>query len=193
VELSFVAVDADGEGLRPFPGVQLDVREPRHGVGELWVRSPFVADGYLAGASGPLRRDSAGWCTVSDLAEPLPGGRIRLRGRGNTAVQTGAATVLVEDVESVLRAVEGVSDVAVVGTWQADLGEVVTAVVESTMDLCALRAALHAAAGPGLSAPQRPRRWYAVDSLPRTPAGKPARAAIAAGLADGTLRARRMG
>ncbi|MFO7252369.1 MAG: hypothetical protein DIU60_016605, partial [Actinomycetes bacterium] len=34
---------------------------------------------------------------------------------------------------------------------------------------------------------QRPRRWYATPALPRTPTGKPARAALASRLADGGL------
>ncbi|MFC6897258.1 AMP-binding protein [Nonomuraea dietziae] len=46
-EMSFVAVDADGSGLRPFPQVEIEVRR-----GEVWARSPWMAKGYLAGG-GP--------------------------------------------------------------------------------------------------------------------------------------------
>ncbi|WP_019182175.1 AMP-binding protein, partial [Microbacterium yannicii] len=52
-ELSFVALDT-GEGLTPFPGVDVEVRD-----GVIWVRSPFVASGYI-GAAGPLRSED-GW------------------------------------------------------------------------------------------------------------------------------------
>jgi acyl-CoA synthetase (AMP-forming)/AMP-acid ligase II len=89
-ELSFVAVD-DGSGLRPFPGVDIDVRD-----GELWVRSPYVALGYL-GAGGPLRTDGD-WATVGDLAEldlssDVDNGTrtLRLRGRADGAILTASA------------------------------------------------------------------------------------------------------
>ncbi|MFI6391959.1 class I adenylate-forming enzyme family protein [Nonomuraea sp. NPDC050547] len=170
-ELSFVAADADGTGMRAFPEVEIEVR-----AGEVWVRSPWVADGYLAGAAGPLRRDAAGWATVGDLAEPYrPGGVLRVRGRGDGAIQTGGATVVPEDVEAVLRRVPGVADAVVVGAPHPDLGALVCAVVEGPVR----RADLEAAARAGLDRVQRPRRWYAADTLPRTPTGKPARALIA--------------
>ncbi|TDD98911.1 AMP-binding protein [Jiangella asiatica] len=182
-ELSFVAVDADGSGLRPFPEVEIDVRRP----GEVWVRSPWIAHGYL-GAAGPLRRDAAGWATVGDLAEPAtPGSPLRLRGRGDGTVLTGGATVVPEDVESVLAAVPGVAGVVVVGLPHDGLGAVVAAVVEGDG---VRRRSLEAAARAGLAPAQRPRRWFAVDELPRTAGGKPARALIGAGVAAGTLATR---
>ena len=178
-ELSFVAADADGAGLRPFPGVEIDVRvPPGQALGEVWVRSPWLCAGYLAGATGPLRRDDDGWMTVGDLAEPYrPGEVLRLRGRGDGAIQTGGATVVPEDVEEVLRKVPGVADVVVVGTPHPYLGAVVTAVVEGDG---VTRTALEAVARAELDPAQRPRRWYAARSLPRTPTGKLQRNALKA-------------
>ncbi|GAA2655473.1 hypothetical protein GCM10010412_024840 [Nonomuraea recticatena] len=175
-EMSFVAVDADGSGLRPFPQVEIEVRR-----GEVWARSPWMAQGYLAGAAGPLTTDAEGWTSVGDLAEPYrPGEVLRLRGRGDGAIQTGGATVVPEDVEAVLRDVRGVTDLVVIGSPHPQLGSVVTAVVEGSPS----RSALETAAREGLDPAQRPRRWYAMGALPRTPTGKPARALVAARLAD---------
>ncbi|WP_129669552.1 AMP-binding protein [Phytoactinopolyspora endophytica] len=149
VELSFVAVDPDGAGLRPFDEVEIDVRPTgdEATLGEVWVRSPWVAEGYLGGATGPFRWDDDGWATVGDLAELPPPmimntnrsystvsvhdhGSIQLRGRGDGAILTGGATVVPEDVEAVLAAVPGVAGVVVVGMPHEQLGAVVTAVVE---------------------------------------------------------------
>jgi long-chain acyl-CoA synthetase len=180
-ELSFVAVDADGGGLRPFPGVEIEVRPP---WGEVWVRSPWLAEGYLGGVDGPLRAEDK-WMTVGDLADPYtPGEPLRLRGRGDGAIQTGGATVVPEDVEAVLRRVEGVRDVVVVGAPHPSLGAVVTAVVETGDGPVPSRAVLEAAARAGLAAAQRPRRWHMIRELPRTPTGKPARARVAARLTE---------
>ncbi|KGM08427.1 hypothetical protein N869_11745, partial [Cellulomonas bogoriensis 69B4 = DSM 16987] len=196
VELSFVAVDVDGRGLRPFPQVEVDVRPVAGtGLGEVWVRSPWVADGYLAGVSGPMRRDGQGWVTVGDLAdapEPagpggvpggVPGGSLVLRGRGDGAILTGAATVVPEDVECAVASVRGVRDVVVVGTPHPELGSVVTAVLRT--DEHVTRTALVAATRDLLSPAQRPRRWVRVAQVPRTSSGKPARAVVAAALGEG--------
>ncbi|MEV2270980.1 class I adenylate-forming enzyme family protein [Nonomuraea africana] len=183
-EMSFVAVDTDGSGLRPFPRVEIEVRQ-----GEVWTRSPWMAEGYLAGAAGPLTTDGEGWTSVGDLAEPYrPGEALRLRGRGDGAIQTGGATVVPEDVEAVLRDVRGVTDLVVVGSPHPQLGSVVTAVVEGSPS----RAALETAARASLDPAQRPRRWYAMAALPRTPTGKPARALVAARLADADPAIRRL-
>ncbi|MFI7134127.1 class I adenylate-forming enzyme family protein [Nonomuraea sp. NPDC050153] len=195
-ELSFVAVDADGGGLRPFPGVEIEVRPvgpAGGGLGEVWARSPWLADGYLGDAAGPLRRDGDGWATVGDVAEPYRVGEVlRVRGRGDGAIQTGGATVVPEDVEEVLRKVPGVGDIVVVGSPHPSLGAVVTAVIEAECATPPPRALLEATARGGLDAAQRPRRWYAVPNLPRTQTGKPARALVAARLAGGDPDIRRL-
>ena len=59
-ELSFVAWGAHADDLRPFPGVEVAVRD-----GEVWVRSPYVCSGY-DGSPGPLRVDPDGFATVGD-------------------------------------------------------------------------------------------------------------------------------
>lgn len=187
-ELSFVAVDPDGAGLRPFAGVEVSLRPVAAGLGEVWVRSPWLAHGYLGSDGGPLRRDEDGWATVGDLAEDAaPSGPLVLRGRGDGAVLTGGATVVPEDVEAVLADVPGVDGVVVVGLPHAELGQVVAAVVQGDG---VSRTVLEHAARERLAPAQRPRRWFAVGELPRTPAGKPVRALVRAGLDAGDLPAR---
>ncbi|KMS84720.1 hypothetical protein ACZ91_46225, partial [Streptomyces regensis] len=92
-----------------------------------------------------------------------------------------------EHVESVLRTVAGVDDVLVTGTPHPRLGQLVTAVVQARRapSPAELRAAVRAALRPEL----RPRRWLWTTQLPRTASGKPARAAVADRLRDGTLDA----
>lgn len=165
-ELSFVAVDA-GDGLCAFPGVDLEVRGA-----EVWVRSSFVASGYL-GSDGPLRRDGA-WATVGDRAE-LRDGRLRLLGRADDAILSAAATVIPHEVEEVLRAIPGVRDAVVFGMPRPRVGALVAALVELTdADPAAVRAEAATRLGPA----HRPRRW-AFGRIPRTPSGKPARAEVA--------------
>ena len=123
--MSFVAARRYPAALRPFPGAEVEVRD-----GTVWVRSPYLATGYPAGRGGPLRWDEEGFATVGDLADSDPGGGLLIRGRGDSAVTTGGATVLAEDVERALASLPQVSAVAVVGVPHATPRRDLTAVIE---------------------------------------------------------------
>lgn len=176
-ELSFVAVD-DGSGLRHFPGVDIDVRD-----GELWVRSPYVALGYL-GAGGPLRTDGE-WATVGDLAEldPHSGAdtetrTLRLRGRADGAIITASATVIPEEVEAELRRLPAIADAVVFGLPAGNVGSLVAAMVEPAPGSPAISAGtLRSSTSSRLGPAHRPRIWF-TGELPRNASGKPARAEI---------------
>lgn len=159
-ELSFVAWGHHGDDLRPFPGAEVVSRD-----GELWVRSPYLCTRY-DGPDGPLRRDTDGFATVGDRGE-VTHGRVVVHGRSDDTVLTAGATVLVTDVERVLRSrIRG--DVVAVGVPHPDLGQVLCAVLTDPGDLPVAREAARSLLDP----PQRPRRWFAVDRLPLTAAGK---------------------
>lgn len=178
-ELSFVCVDT-GEGMRPFPGVELQVRD-----GVIWVRSPYLASGYLSGQSGPLAVDAAGWATVGDRAIAADDGTLVLSGRQDGAIITAGATVIPSDVEAALSDLAGVRELVVLGVEHARAGAIVAVVVQSTTqpELRLLRNA----AAERLALAQRPRRWYWASELPRTASGKPDRAALAAAVARGDV------
>ena len=169
-ELSFVALDR-GDGLRAFPGAQLRVDGT-----ELWVRSPYIAQGYLTGA-GPLRLDD-GWATVGDRAELVPdplGPAVRLLGRADDAILSASATIVPEEVEAALRSLSGVRDAVVFGIPQHRLGALIATQVEPEPGIELTLAGLRAGSARLLGPAHRPRRWFTGD-LPRTASGKPARA-----------------
>ena len=168
-QLSFVAWGRDADRLHPFPEVEVASR-----AGELWVRSPWVAEReeLAPGVPPVLRVDSEGWATVGDRGRVVDG-TVRVSGRPETMI-TGGATVLVADVESVLAPVAG-GDLAVVGLAHAELGQVVAAVYTRAADL----PALSARARRELPPEHRPRRWLLRPELPLTRAGKVDRAALA--------------
>jgi acyl-CoA synthetase (AMP-forming)/AMP-acid ligase II len=170
-ELSFVAWGRHSEDLRPFPGVAVDVRD-----GEIWARSPYLSLGYAAG-EGDWRLADDGFATVGDRGR-LVDDRLAVEGRDDVVV-TGGATVRAADVEgSLLPAATGA--VAVVGVAHPRLGAVVAVALEHVADLDVLRPLARS-----LDAASQPRRWYAVDPFPLTPAGKVDRAALGALVAAG--------
>jgi acyl-CoA synthetase (AMP-forming)/AMP-acid ligase II len=168
-ELSFVAWGSHAEDLRPFPGVEVDCRG-----GVVWVRSPYVCLRYAGpdGRDGPLTRTADGFATVGDRGH-LEDGRLRVLGRGEDAVVTAGATVLVGEVESTLEAATG-RRVAVVGLPHPDLGEVLCGVVTDVSTVPALKIAARELLDPA----QRPRRWFDLPELPLTAAGKLDRAGL---------------
>lgn len=176
-ELSFVAWGTDEADLRPFPGVEVQVRD-----GVLWVRSPYLCQGYDRD-DGPFTLDADGFATVGDRGS-LDGGVLTVAGRGAEVVLTGGATVLVADVELGLRRA-GVPDVVVVGVPHRRLGNIVAAVVT---DVAVVEQA-RAAARDALASVQRPRMWFHLPRFPVTAAGKVDRAAVAALAGAGQLSA----
>ena len=178
-ELSFVAWGSHASDLRPFPGVTVAVRS-----GVVWVRSSFVCTRY-DGRPGPLRRDEDGFCTVGDRGV-LEDGRLTVLGRDD-AVTTGGRTVVVADVEPVLRAA-ATGEVVVVGVPHDVLGSALAAVLTVSADLEPVRAAARSA----LQGAHRPRAWFHVPELPLTGAGKVDRVRLVSLLSAADGRARRM-
>ncbi len=193
-ELSFVAVSDRGGRLRPFPGVEIQLRDG----GIAWVRSPYVALGYAeaphghsgpGGPGGALRRDDSGFASVGDLLDITADGAVQVRGRADTAVTTAGSTVLSEDVERALEGLAGVGAVAVLAEPHPVLGEIIVAVFERTPELerSETPALVRAAAAALLNPVERPRRWLLVATLPRTAGGKLAKGALRSGLASGAI------
>jgi acyl-CoA synthetase (AMP-forming)/AMP-acid ligase II len=177
-ELSFVTWGTHAGDLRAFPGVDVVVRD-----GEVWVRSPYLCVGY-DGRPGPLRRDSEGLATVGDRGE-LRDGRLVVHGRAD-AVTTAGATVLVADVESVLRSA-ATGEVLVVGLPHDDLGAVLAVVLTERDDLDAVRARART-----LSGAERPRLWLHLADPPLTASGKVDRTALVSRLSGADNRTDRL-
>lgn len=174
-QLSFVAWGRDADRLHAFPEVEVMGRD-----GELWVRSPWVAEREELEPGMPpvLRFAAEGWATVGDRGRVANDGSVHVSGRVD-AVVTGGATVLVADVEAAL-APRTSGELAVIGLAHPELGQVVAAVFTHAAD----QPALAARARRALPSSHRPRRWLHRPGLPLTPAGKVDRSALAAWAAE---------
>lgn len=166
-ELSFVALDT-GDGHRAFPGAELEIRQ-----GELWVRSPYLALGYLGGP-GPVRT-AGDWMSVGDLAT-LEDGVLTVHGRRDAAILTASATVIPDEVEAGLRTLPGIADAVVLGLPTDGIGALVAAMIEPEPGAAVPTArALRSLAATRFTSSHRPRIWFE-GPVPRTESGKPARA-----------------
>jgi fatty acid CoA ligase FadD36 len=111
-----------------------------------------------------------GWFVTGDSATIGPDGFHRIVGRSSIdIIKTGGFKVGAGEVESALLTHPSVSEVAVVGLADPDLGErIVAYVVGSAVDETAL---IEHVAGQ-LSVHKRPREIRAVEALPRNAMGK---------------------
>jgi 3-oxocholest-4-en-26-oate---CoA ligase len=126
--------------------------------------------------------DGARFAAPGDRARVRADGRIELLGRGSACINTGGEKVYPQEVEDVLRRHERVADAAVLGIPDERWGEMVVAIVEPATNgdgagagnaADALSAELATMCRDHLAGYKRPKRYFVVDELPHTVAGKP--------------------
>jgi fatty acid CoA ligase FadD36 len=109
-----------------------------------------------------------GWLRTGDVDRD-DGGSLRIVGRRATdLIKTGGHRVGAGEVEDALLAHPGVTEAAVIGVPDDDLGERIVAYVVGTVDVATLDA--HSAAV--LTPYKRPREFRIVEALPRNAMGK---------------------
>jgi fatty-acyl-CoA synthase len=151
----------------PAPGVEVRVE----GDGQLWVRSPTLFSGYLHDPESTAAALVEGWYGTGDLADVDDEGYLRIVGRVGEVIRTGGEAVVPSEVESALRDLAGIEDVAVVGLLDETWGEVVCAAIVVTAGHAAPTAAEVRAHCQGrLARFKHPRRIATVGAIPRTPA-----------------------
>ncbi len=136
--------------------------------GEVLLRGPMLLRAYRDGGDPFVD----GWLPTGDLGRWLADGRLHVDGRRGDLVITGGENVWPEPVESVLRGVPGVADVAVAGLPDEEWGQVLTAFVVAAGSGPPSLATLRDAVKATMPAHCAPRRLVLVDAVPRTALGK---------------------
>ena len=178
-----VSTRADGERRPGWVGLPLQGMQTRlvaedgasvapdgETVGSLQVLTPTVFDGYL---NRPDATASAGtpdgWYRTGDAAVIDADGMHRIVGRESVdLIKSGGYRIGAGEIETVLLGHPAVSEVAVVGLPDVDLGQRIVAFVvgdavpEQLIDFVAQQLSVH----------KRPREVRLVDSLPRNAMGK---------------------
>jgi acyl-CoA synthetase (AMP-forming)/AMP-acid ligase II len=148
------------------------VGRPLAGIG-IRVVDPASGDELPRGQMGLIEARvevlGPGWIRSTDLGTMDEDGFIFLQGRSDGAINRGGFKVLPERVASVLRLHPGVLDAAVIGLPDALLGQVPAAVVERRPGAPEpTPAELERLVREHLPSHHVPRRFVAVDTLPRT-------------------------
>ena len=173
---------ADGERRAGWVGLPLNGVETRlvdeqgsevphdgETIGRLQVRSPTMFDGYLNRPDATAQAFHGNWYHTGDVAVIDGDGMHRIVGRESVdLIKTGGFRVGAGEIEAVLLGHPGVTEVAVVGVPDDDLGQRIVAFVvgdaepQALIDFVAQQLSVH----------KRPREVRLVDSLPRNAMGK---------------------
>ncbi len=87
---------------KPLEGVEIEIRDPSDGVGEVWVKSRTVFAGYLDEPELTAEVLQDGWLRTGDRGYLDPSGQLHLVGRSkNMIVTAGGKNIHPEDIEGV--------------------------------------------------------------------------------------------
>jgi acyl-CoA synthetase (AMP-forming)/AMP-acid ligase II len=169
-----------GESLGfALPGYEMrvvddDGQELKGGeVGELLVKGPGVLASYWgdeAATAAVLTED--GWLRTGDLARKGPLGLLVFEGRSKHVIKHGGYSVYAVEVEQALEEHPDVLEAVVIAVPDERLGEIPGAVLRLAEGRTLEQAKVEAWAKANLADYKVPKRWVAVDELPRTGTAK---------------------
>jgi acyl-CoA synthetase (AMP-forming)/AMP-acid ligase II len=142
-------------------GENLDTGE----VGELFVKSDMLFEGYTSGESKDERE---GYMSIGDLGYLDEDGHLFIEGRTDDMVVVGGENVYPIEIEETIESISGVKEAAVLGVKDDEYGEVLAAFVVGS----ASPEEIQSACKEQLASYKVPRRVEKLDELPRTSTGK---------------------
>ncbi|WP_344767305.1 class I adenylate-forming enzyme family protein [Aeromicrobium panaciterrae] len=162
---------------RARPGRRMKVVD-----GQLWCEPPdFARFEYWGDPAKTAAVWDGSWFTVGDLGRIDHEGYVYLEGRrSDLIIITGGVNVYPAEVERILRELDGVTDICIVGLDDVQWGQRVCAVITGDVTT----AQLEAYAKEHLAPYKRPKTIRRVDAMPLTHSGKIDRQAVAASLAE---------
>ncbi len=150
----------------PLPGVSVRLDE----TGELYLKGPNVFAGYWRREDATRAAFSDGWFKTGDLALRSPDGYYTLSGRKSDLIISGGFNIYPREIEEFLMEQEEVAEAAVVGEPDQVRGEIPVAyvVMRGPFDPSGLERKCR----EKLASFKIPRRFEAVEKLPRNALGK---------------------
>jgi acyl-CoA synthetase (AMP-forming)/AMP-acid ligase II/aryl carrier-like protein len=155
-----------------LPGLQWRIDEPdAHGAGELWIRSPGDASGYLDGDADRVRTPD-GWWRTQDLVREAAGGALAIVGRASAFINVNGSKADPREIEEVIGRLPWVAECAVRGLAEGGAEQVAAWVVPRAGAPAEPERDVQRAVAEALSAFKVPRRVILLDALPRSTLGK---------------------
>jgi acyl-CoA synthetase (AMP-forming)/AMP-acid ligase II len=149
-------------------------------IGEIVCRGDAVMSGYWQNPDATRATLKDGWLYTGDMGSFDARGFLTLRDRSKDVVISGGSNIYPREVEEVLLEHPGVAEACVVGTPDAEWGEVVVAFIVGAVEPAALDAHLV----QRIARFKRPKRYEFVDELPKNSYGKVLKRELRASLAQ---------
>jgi fatty-acyl-CoA synthase len=137
-------------------------------IGEIVCRGDVVMCGYWHNPAATDETLRNGWLRTGDMGSFDARGYLTLHDRSKDVVISGGTNIYPREVEEALLEHPGVSEACVVGAPDAEWGEVVVAFIVGAVDPDELDAHLL----QRIARFKRPKRYLAVDQLPKNSYGK---------------------
>lgn len=143
-------------------------------TGEIVVKGETVFSGYENSPDDNKAAFTDGWFRTGDMGYLDSDGYLFLTGRKKEMINKGGEKISPEEIDTVLRSHAGVKDAMAFVVTDPALGEDVSAMVVPA-DARLTEKDLRSYLLDRLIQFKVPRRIYFVDSIPKTPSGKPVR------------------
>jgi acyl-CoA synthetase (AMP-forming)/AMP-acid ligase II len=144
---------------------------PQGEVGEIIVKGNGVMKEYYRNPELTAQTMRDGWLHTGDLGRMDEEGFIYIVDRKKDLVISGGENIYPVEIEAVMLRHPKVRDVAVIGTPDERLGEVVTAVIEPREGEMLTKEEVSSFCEENLPRYKRPRYLF-FDQIPRSPSGK---------------------
>ncbi len=141
-------------------------------VGEIVHRSPQLLSGYYNDPERTAAAFDGGWFHSGDLAVVDDEGYITVVDRKKDMIKSGGENVASREVEEAIYALDGVSEVAVIGLPDAKWVEAVTAIIVPRPGVALTEDDVIEGCRSRLAGFKLPKRVILVESLPKNPSGK---------------------
>lgn len=169
--------DEDETVGRLLPNVDLQIVDeagtplPPGEFGEIRLKTPGMADGYIGAPEDTAQRFRDGWFWPGDMGRRLPGGHVVVSGRRDDMIIMSSINIFPAEIEAVLNTHPAVRNSLALGLPSPTFGHIPVAAVELHQGAQVSERDLQAFAR-GILALRTPRRIMILDQLPRDAIGK---------------------
>jgi acyl-CoA synthetase (AMP-forming)/AMP-acid ligase II len=173
----------------PGTGVQIGIMDDTGNLlaveerGEVVIKGPNVVSGYENNPEANAKSYSDGWFRTGDQGFLDADGYLTLTGRLKELINRGGEKIGPREIDEVLLTHPAVAEAVAFGVPHATWGEEVVAAVVLKENSPATELELLAFCKERLADFKRPKKFYIVDTIPRTATGKIQRGAVAKALA----------
>ena len=180
-ETSFITMsDGDCAGM-PYPGVRIGIGDALNRtafeVGEIWIRSPYLFDGYESGGSADTRWNGDA-LSIGEIGYLDATGRLYLSGRKKRMITVADHNVSLDSIETAITSLQGVETCVAIAKPDRIRGQIPICIIQpelSSMDKEKVIKHCHALIGPRAA----PREVHFISEMPLLETGKPDLRALA--------------